>query len=48
MDNNNKISINTSLRFRYENTENQCDTFDTYLLIRFCYKCNRYYTTAYG
>ena len=39
--NNNKISINTSLRFRDENTENQCDTFDTYFQVIFTETKNR-------
>ena len=32
---NNKISMNTTIRFRQENIENQFDNFDTYFLISF-------------
>ena len=45
---NNKIATNAATRLRYENIENQFDTFYTYFLIRFNYKLSGYYATTYG
>ena len=40
--------MNTTIRFRQENIENQFDNFDTYFLISFQYKFNGYYAPAYA
>ena len=45
---NHEIATNTSTRSRYENIENQFDTFYTYFLIRFHYKLSGYYATTCG
>ena len=45
---NNKISMNTTIRFGQENIENQFGDFDTCFLIRFQYKFSGYYAPAYA